>query len=344
MNKWCVLLAGSLAFACATVPGSALAQDAAGERVQAQAAKQALREAQMLAEEARREAERQKTMAERKAELSSLEVEREMAEAESLMAEAARRIAELSMRRFPAGAAWPAGRAGRPLLGVTLAEPEEFGPVEGVKVTGVSPGGAAAEMGLRAGDVITALNGESLTAPTGMEAHRRVFDFMSGVEVGDRVDVEFLRSGKSQTVTLEPRPVGMEMFSFRGPESVPAAPRPPNVPVPFNQFVFMTGGQGFGDMEMVRMTEALGRYFGTADGLLVVRAPKDKRYQLIDGDVLLDVDGRQPKSVSHAIRILGSYQAGEKLKLRIMRDKREQTLAVEMPEAEVEESVSRANN
>ena len=46
---------------------------------------------------------------------------------------------------------------------------------------------------------------------------------------------------------------------------------------------------------------------------------------------MLDVDGRQPKSVSHAIRILGSYQAGEKLKLGIMRDKKRVTIDVEIP-------------
>lgn len=343
MNKCCVLLAAVAIVCSGFVPGSALAQDSDRERERAIAAEEARIEARLRSEESRLEAMRAQTMLEREAEIAGLEVEREMAEAESIMAEAARRIAELSMRRFPASAAWSTGRAGRPLLGVTLAGPTNAGPVEGVKVTGVSPGGAASEVGMRAGDVITALNDESLSADSDHDAHQRVVDFMSGVEAGDRVDVEFLRSGKSRTVTLEPRNVGMK-FSFQGPDMAPAAPLPPTAPVPYNKFVYMRDGPGFGDMEMVRMTETLGRYFGTAEGLLVVRAPKDGRYQLVDGDVILDVDGRRPKSVSHAVRILGSYQAGENLKLSIMRDKKQQTVIVEMPEASVEESVSRAND
>ena len=83
---------------------------------------------------------------------------------------------------------------------------------------------------------------------------------------------------------------------------------------------------------MVRLTERLGKYFGTDKGLLVVRAPDDKTLKLEDGDVIQSIDGREPKSVSHAMRILGSYQSGEALELQIMRDKRRQTLKIEMPD------------
>ena len=40
---------------------------------------------------------------------------------------------------------------------------------------------------------------------------------------------------------------------------------------------------------------------------------------LKDGDVIHDIDGREPKDVRHALRILGSYAAGEKLKLGVRR-------------------------
>lgn len=48
--------------------------------------------------------------------------------------------------------------------------------------------------------------------------------------------------------------------------------------------------------------------------------------------MILGIDGRTPTSVSHAMRILGSYQAGEELKIEIMRDKRKRTIDVKMPD------------
>ena len=83
---------------------------------------------------------------------------------------------------------------------------------------------------------------------------------------------------------------------------------------------------------MVPLTKDLGRYFGTDEGLLVVRAPADESLKLRDGDVIVDIDGRKPESVSHAIRILGSYQHGEELEVRILRDKSRKTLKIEMPD------------
>jgi S1-C subfamily serine protease len=84
-------------------------------------------------------------------------------------------------------------------------------------------------------------------------------------------------------------------------------------------------------MELVELNEGLGKYFGTDEGLLVVSAPESNALQLEDGDVIKSIDGREPKSVGHAMRILGSYQAGETLELSIMRDKRRKKLEIEMP-------------
>jgi S1-C subfamily serine protease len=63
-----------------------------------------------------------------------------------------------------------------------------------------------------------------------------------------------------------------------------------------------------------------------------VRAPADGALQLEDGDVILAIDGREPTSGSHATRILGSYQPGEKLTLRILRQHKTQELQATLPE------------
>jgi S1-C subfamily serine protease len=83
---------------------------------------------------------------------------------------------------------------------------------------------------------------------------------------------------------------------------------------------------------MVELNEGLGRYFGTDSGLLVISAPGNNDLEIEDGDVIKSIDDREPQSVGHAMRILGSYQAGEELELEIMRDKRRRTLKIRMPE------------
>ena len=66
-------------------------------------------------------------------------------------------------------------------------------------------------------------------------------------------------------------------------------------------------------------------------GVLVVRAPADGALKLEDGDVILAIDGREPTSGSHATRILGSYQPGEKITLRIVRQTRSTRRSRELP-------------
>jgi len=86
------------------------------------------------------------------------------------------------------------------------------------------------------------------------------------------------------------------------------------------------------DMELATLTPRLGRYFGSEHGVLVVRAPADGALKLEDGDVILAIDGRQPTSGSHATRILGSYQPGERVTLRVLRERRTIELEATLPE------------
>jgi len=214
--------------------------------------------------------------------------------------------------------------------------------VEGVKVLGVSPGSAAADAGLRPGDVLTSINDEGLNADSCTVANMRLLDFMKGVEEGDVLKVEYLRDGKVGSVEVEPRIVSDNVFVWadrdaphgvRAPEhvEVPSIPAAPEVVERFNMRFGPWAGTALGDLELVKLNEGLGRYFGTDKGLLVVKAPKSDAYELREGDVIQQIDGREPKDVRHALRILGSYQAGEKLKLGIMRDKKKVTIDVEIP-------------
>ena len=287
--------------------------------------------AQQSARDIERAAERE--VGESAARQQTIEVQ--MREAEERLAAAARQIAELSTSQLPAivDVERRIYLEGRAVLGITIGSGDGDGPVEGVSVRGVSPGGAAADAGLRSGDIITAVNGESLTAASDKEANARLIEFMSGVEEGDVVDVEYLRNGKQASVEVRPNEMSPLAYAFRLGRGNYSLLRAPNAPgFDFSKFIGFSDGSGWGHMEMVALTERLGRYFGTDKGLLVVRAPDDESLKLQDGDVIQSIDGREPTSVSHAMRILGSYQSGEQLELQIMRDQRKQTLKIEMPD------------
>ncbi len=262
------------------------------------------------------------------------EVDVRMKEAEVRLEAVVRQIAELSAAQM-ARVSDVERRIrvdGRPVLGVNVGNDED-GPVAGVEIVGVTPGGAAADAGLRSGDVITAVNGEVLSGDSGGDATAKLLDFMAGVEMGDVLDLEYLRNGKSSEVEVTPQQPSGYSFAFRfgGDDfQMPSDHVDPRTMV--NKFIWISGGGGWGDMEMVELSERLGSYFGTDSGLLVVHAPEGDDFKLQDGDVIRSIDGREPSSVRHAMRILGSYQAGEALKLEIMRDKRKQTLDIEVPD------------
>lgn len=292
---------------------------------------------------AQSEAEQGAAAAVREAEAREDEVARKLQEAERKMADAARQIAELTKERLPELREMERRieiiNDGRPRLGVNIGEDKANGPVEGVRIMGVTPGSAADDAGLRTGDIITAINGETLSADEPREATRRIMDFMAGVEEGDVLDVEYLRDGKVGSVEVEPRAVEMRSYEFRGfPRdfSMPSMPEmgmTPGMAEKFrHKFSHAWSGNAWSDMELVELNEGLGKYFGTDSGVLVVSAPESSALQLEDGDVIRKIDGREPTSVRHAMRILSSYQAGESLEIEILRDKKKRTLDIEIPD------------
>lgn len=274
----------------------------------------------------------------REAEAREAELDRRLAEAEERLAEAARQIAEITTGRLPRIKEIEKRFefSDKPRLGVMIDGEREAGTVDGVTIVGVTPGSAASDAGLRTGDVLTSVNGESLRADSADVANKRLLDFMDGVEEGDLLKVEYLRDGKAGSVEVEPRMVEPRVFAWKGDADpdfkVPRVLRAPGGMENFRMdFGFPWAGTGLGELELVELNEGLGRYFGTDKGLLVISAPKSDAFELEDGDVIQSIDGREPKDARHAMRILSSYQGGEKLRLGIMRDKKKRTLEIEIP-------------
>jgi len=207
---------------------------------------------------------------------------------------------------------------GHAIIGVQL---EAATGTAGARVREVSPGGPAADAGIHVGDVIVAVNGTELK---GGEPARQVVRIMRDVKPDVRVSVRVLRDGKTLDFTVTPRPGPSVLASVHGLSDLGFGPFPELHGAFMIQLM---------DLELATLTPRLGSYFGSEKGVLVVRAPADGALKLEDGDVILAIDGRQPTSGSHATRILSSYQPGEKLTLRIIRQHKTLELGATLPES-----------
>ncbi|MGH8219430.1 MAG: PDZ domain-containing protein [Steroidobacteraceae bacterium] len=276
---------------------------------------------------------------------SASDLDARLTAAQRRLDEAAREVAQLAaergqvvMRRYAFMAPPP-----RAVIGIQL---DAASGGAGARVLDVSPGGPAAEAGVRAGDVITAVNG---TDVKGDDAARQVVRIVRDLKPESKVRIEVSRNGKAQQFTLTARRGAGFEFLGAGPlgagpprmgppgPMMPALPATPATAAPPLAAFGPLGPQflalgPLADMELATLTARLGTYFGTDRGVLVVRAPAGGALKLEDGDVILSIDGRVPASGPHATRILASYQPGEKIDLRVMRDRKRLDIATTMPQ------------
>ena len=257
------------------------------------------------------------------------EVEAQLKAARQKLEEAAHEVAELSTRlgkplveRLMLMGEGP----GHAVIGVQLDAKDSK---DGAHVRGVSPGGPAADAGIRQGDVIVSVNGTDVKVE---HPAAEVARLMRSVEPNSKVKIHALRDGKPADFEVTARPV-------ENAWDLPGTPPRPDIPshpgVPFDSFPPGVPGGMHGSvagMELATLTPQLGTYFGTDKGVLVLRAPRNAAFGLQDGDVILSIDGREPRSGSHATRILASYQAGEKVKLQLMRQRKKMNLESLVPE------------
>src|SRR5438477_4656186 len=200
----------------------------------------------------------------------------------------------------------------------------------GAKIEGVTPGSPAEKAGLKVGDIITKFAGTSLG---GIKAEdedesgpgHKLVALARKLEPGDTVRIEYRRGADAKQATLvaEDLDGGMRM-DMPGPMVMPRMP---------GMDFEWSFGEPWGDLELVSLNPDLGEYFGTKDGILVVKAPADSTLPLKGGDVIRSIGGRKPTSQSHAMRILRSYESGESVSIDILRKQKRMSLAWKVPEA-----------
>lgn len=248
---------------------------------------------------------------------------------------AAREVAELSMQM---GGGGPETRVfefrsddrRRAILGVQLGQGGGFDSKSGARVVTVSPGGPAEAAGLKAGDVIVGIQGVDLRGRD--NAERELVQQMRGVEPDQKVKLKVLRAGKVQdfevTARAAPRDRVMPRDGMRVGRDMAMAHVMPGMGGDGMPDVVgaLLGRPGMLGLELANLTPKLGQYFGVDKGVLVLKAPEANKLRIEEGDVLLAIDGREPRSAAHAAGILRSYQQGEKVKLRVQRQRKAVTL------------------
>ncbi len=222
----------------------------------------------------------------------------------------------------------------------------------GARIEGVTPGGPAERAGMKAGDIITKFNTTALGGAKAEEADEsgpgmKLLELARALEPGDSVRLEYRRGNDTKTATIVAADIGWRGLA-RMPGGVWAGPLVPDIEVaPKLRYapeaddamrrieVELAGlASPWGGVELVTLDRDLGEYFGVSDGLLVVKVRSDSAMPLKSGDVILAIDGRKPTSPSHALRILRSYEAGERVSLEIQRKQRKETVTWTVPERE----------
>jgi membrane-associated protease RseP (regulator of RpoE activity) len=234
----------------------------------------------------------------------------------------------------------------------------------GARIAAVTPGGPAAKAGLQAGDVITRFNGVSLANVRSEDSDEsgpgnKLRELAQALDPGDTVQVEYRRGSDSKKGTMVAEDVTYSVNGNMNPllgdrwfsMAVPKIDMAPFTELRMPSVEGWGSGEGmgmgfcFGDawcnLELVSLNSDLGDYFGTRDGVLVVKASEDSLLPLKSGDVIVAIGDRKPTSPAQAMRILRSYDAGETVNIEIMRHQKRQTISWKVPSPEERERRSR---
>jgi hypothetical protein len=167
----------------------------------------------------------------------------------------------------------------------------------------------------------------------------KLIDLARELDPGDTVQVEYRRGTDTKKATLVAEDLGgrswtgsMEMPEMRGymESMIPKMRMAPGEGGNFEVFM----GSPWGGIEMVKLNPDLGDYFGSREGVLVVKAPEDSSLALKGGDVIVSVGGRKPSSPEQAMRILRSYDVGETVTLDVLRKKSHVNVTWKVPDNE----------
>jgi S1-C subfamily serine protease len=200
-------------------------------------------------------------------------------------------------------------------LGIVMGPNKNGG---GVTIEAVSPKGPANLAGLQAGDVITAIDGQSLSGKEsqGMQQARTA---LKNLKEGQSVKINYTRAGKNAVAVVKASKVEPQMIVNReyrtyGPGSD-------------HDMAFATRWQG---LNMTEINPQLGRYFGINSGVLVL-SPNKSFSQLQAGDVITKINGKTVANPRDVLRLMRGIKEGSKINMEIMRERKLLSVTVIAP-------------
>lgn len=283
----------------------------------------------------------------------------EMRQLEAEMAKLGARMGELAREMGEGQRLAMLSRIGgeRPGMGVVLSTEIEGG----VRLGAVTPGSPADKAGLKSGDVIRSLDGKNLSTDSS-DAAGEIMAALRGKQSGQKVRVGYLRDGRSGTADVTLAPIGRTAtFNWVGDELPPMEGRLDGLrgrlgrldmdrdiqiitehSGPEGVRIIANDGEGrrmsrafrFRGLSLSSIDADLGRYFGTEKGALLI-ASSESLPGLKSGDVIVAVDGKEVDGPRDVMGVLGRKEAGEKIALRVLRNRSIQNVEITIPEGRV---------
>jgi C-terminal processing protease CtpA/Prc len=221
----------------------------------------------------------------------------------------------------------------------------------GVEVTMVDQDAPAAKAGIREHDVIVTFNGNKV------ESQEQLRRYVRETPVGRQVALGVMRDGQPVTLNVtvgDRREIAMK-FAHHGPgQKAPMAPMGPAGPMGFMghgpdmmlmdaPFPVAGGFMRFG-MMVEGLTPQLAEYFGVKNGagLLVRSVDKGSIAEaggIHAGDVIVRVDKENIAEIGDWRRVM--HQKSGNVPVTVLRDKKEVTLTIKVPEHKKESGAVR---
>ncbi|MFB3828863.1 MAG: Do family serine endopeptidase [Bryobacteraceae bacterium] len=183
-----------------------------------------------------------------------------------------------------------------------------YGATEGVFVQEVAPGGPSEKAGLKAGDIIVAINGQPVR--NGNELIERV----TNTAVGSTLQITVLRENKRQNFTVTVADLS-KVFPDRfgtGEEQQPGGAE--------------EGAQAKFGITIQNLTAAQRQNMGLKTGGVLVTdvmaASFGEDVGLVNGDVIVEINRQPVNSVDDVRRIQGTLRPGDAVAFRVMRQLR----------------------
>lgn len=290
---------------------------------------------------------------------------RELAQAHAELARATARVAELSRQRIdtdPRIAELRRSAITRPVLGVVLASDDDAG----VRVSAVTPGGAADEAGLRAGDRLVSIGGTPILGSSAQLRLENARKLARALEADTPAAIGYERDGRRASVQATPKSgSGLMVFSggtlaeLRGgvgaeslddgsfrlsadsirintgaiADEVSRALAASGLSTDCDSddcgMPMLLSAFRWSGLNLASVDARLGRYFGTDSGVLVLTSGTLEGLE--PGDVIRQVDGKTVTSPREVMNALRDRPTDSAVSIAYMRDREQATADIAVP-------------